>query len=573
MNGPDQRPANGRVKLGALSYMPGGMFDLIGASVFINILSLAMPLALLQVYDRILPNTAQSTLMLLVMGVATALILEAFLRTGRAYVSGWMGARFEHLASCSAIERLLTASINDFERQGSGVHLERFNALNQLKEFYAGQALQVLCDLPFAVLYLAAIGYLAGELVLVPIALIVLFTLSALVIGFLLRRSLATRMAADDRRFNFIIEVLGGIHTVKGLAMENQMLRRYERLQETCAAADHKVALHSSSALSVGALFSQLTLFAVVGLGSTLVIDGLLTIGGLAACTMLAGRSMQPMQRAVGIWARFQTIRLARERLRQIFEMPVEAEPGLPQMPPLQGALTLDNVVFRYAENAPRIIEGASIHIEAGQTVGIAGGNASGKTTLLYLMMGALRPEAGTVKADGQDLRDFDPASVRHRIAYLPQHGVLFNGTLLENITMFRPHLAADAMEVASVLGLDQAVAQMPMGYETKVGYGAHDSLPRGIKQRIAIARALVDRPQVLLFDEANTAIDGPGDAILRKLLEDLNGRVTIVLITHRPSLLKLADRVFDLEDGRLYPRDGGDASPESVLLDLGVTL
>ena len=252
-------------ELGRISYTPGGVFDLILASVFINLLALAMPLTLLQVYDRIIPNSAEGTLILLIVGVGSALILEACLRQGRSYVSGWMGARFEHLAGVAAVERLLNVSIVDYERQGSGVHLERFNSLGPLKEFYAGQAILALCDLPFAVLFLSAMYYLAGHLVLVPIALIIVFAIAAMVVGGRLRRALESRMMADDRRYSFIIEVLGGIHTVKGLAMEEQMIRRYERLQETCATADYNVALHSSSASSTGALFSQLVLFCVVG--------------------------------------------------------------------------------------------------------------------------------------------------------------------------------------------------------------------------------------------------------------------------------------------------------------------
>jgi len=416
--------------------MPGGMFDLVLASVFINVLSLALPL--LQVYDRIIPNDSRSTLVLLIAGVGTALVLEVLLRIGRAYVSGWMGARFEHMAGCAVVERLLNSAINDFERDGTGVHLERLNALAMLKEFYSGQAILVLCDLPFAVIFLGVIAYLADELVLVPVVLIVLFAITALITGRLLRNALAARMTADDRRFNFIIEVLGGIHTVKSMAMENQMLRRYERLQETCAGTDLNVAFRSSSAVTVGTLFSQLTLFAVVGVGATMVIDGLLTIGGLAACTMLAGRSMQPMQRAVGIWTRFQTIRLARDRLRKIFETPLEAEPGLPKLPDVQGEIAVAGVTFRYRDDLAPILDNVSMQVMPGEAVGVCGGNASGKSTLLYMLMGAMRPEEGTVSIDGNDLSEYDPASLKGQIAYLPQHGVLFNGTIMENITMFR---------------------------------------------------------------------------------------------------------------------------------------
>lgn len=551
---------DGARQLGQLAYMPGSTFDLLLASVFINILALAMPLTLLQVYDRIIPNSAEGTLILLITGIGIALVLEAMLRLGRSYVTGWMGARFDHLAGTAAIERFLGASIIDFEKQGAGAHLERYNALNMLKDFYAGQALLALCDLPFAVLYIGAIAYLAGLLFLVPVFLIIAFGLTAYIIGKKLRAELNNRMSADDRRFSFIIEVLGGVHTVKGLAMEEQMVRRYERLQETCAEAEYNVALRSSYAQSSGALFSQLVLFSVVGFGSTYVINGELTIGGLAACTMLAGRSMQPLQKAVGIWTRFQSIQLARERLKELFDMRVEKAPGLPELPPVKGAITLEDVTFSFGKNRDGeelepIFKNVSIHIEPGETVGISGGNASGKSTLLYLMMGVFAPTSGTAKIDGSDLVDFQASSIRKQAVYLPQEGVLFNGTLIENLTMFRDEKIQDAMDMSKLLGLDSVVAQMPQGYDTPVGDGAGDKMPRGIKQRVAIARALVDKPRILLFDEANAAMDGAGDAMLRGLLERLKGRVTLILVTPRPSMLNLSDRIYDIVDSELVER------------------
>lgn len=548
-------------QLGRISYTPGGIFDLIIASVFINLLALAMPLTLLQVYDRIIPNSAEGTLILLIIGVGSALILEACLRQGRSYVSGWMGARFEHLAGVAAVERLLNVSIVDYERQGSGVHLERFNSLGPLKEFYAGQAILALCDLPFAVLFLGAMYYLAGHLVLVPIALIIIFAIVAVLVGRKLRDALENRMLADDRRYSFIIEVLGGIHTVKGLAMEEQMIRRYERLQETCASADYNVALHSSSASSTGVLFSQLVLFCVVGYGATFVIDGVLTVGGLAACTMLAGRSMQPLQKAVGIWTRFQSIQLALDRVRQLFEMEEEKPVGLPELPAVRGSMKIENMSFTYGKNKDgdaldEIFTNVNLDIDAGETIGITGAGSSGKTTLLYIMMGVFTPNQGRITIDGLDLFEYDASSIRRQIAYLPQEGQLFHGTILENVTMFREDKIDDALDISRLLGLDGVVAHMPNGYETIVGDGAGDKLPKGIKQRIAIARALVDKPRVLLFDEANAAMDSAGDSTLRNLLDRLKGRVTLILVTPRPSMLNLADRIFDIKDAQLVERE-----------------
>lgn len=289
--------------------------------------------------------------------------------------------------------------------------------------------------------------------------------------------------------------------------------------------------------------------------GSSLVLDHRLTVGGLAACTMLAGRSLSPVQKALGIWTRFQTIRLARARLNEIFELPLEASAGLPRLPPIGGAVRMDNVHFRFNDKSPEIMKGLSVEIAAGECVAIGGGNGSGKSTLLALMIGAVRPTEGRVLLDGYDLAQVDPASVKSQVAYLPQAGTLFQGTILENVTMFRPELTDRAYEAAAMLGLDDVVKTMAQGYDTKVGDGAFDALPRGIKQRIAVARALVCQPRVVLFDEANTGVDGVGDQYLKTCLEGLKGKCTMVLVTHRPSLVKLADRVFDFKDGVLTER------------------
>lgn len=549
-------------RLSSLSTLKANAFDLAVASLFLNILGLAMPMSLLQVYDRILPNKSTGTMILLLLSVLGALALESLLNFGRSWVTGWIGARFEHKASCEALRRLTMTSIDNFEKEGSGVHLERMNSLATVREFYAGQALLTILDLPFALLYLGLVALMGGYLVLVPLFLLAAFGFAAMKVGHSLRGAIQKRISADDRRFNFIIEVLGGIHSVKAMSMEAQMVRRYERLQESCAESYHGVALKSANALGVSSFFSQMTTIAVAAFGSLVVIDGNMTTGGLAACSLLAGRAMAPLQKALGVWTRFQTFLLARERLEEIFKLPMEAAGNLPKMESVRGRLELEEVSFRFGDKAPDIISDASISIQEGECIAILGGNGSGKTTLLTLMQGAIQPKTGRVLIDGLDVTQYDPQSVRDKIAYLPQMGVLFQGTILQNITMFRPELDDVAVETAALLGLDEVVATMPMGFDSSVGDGAYDSLPRGIKQRIAIARALVKNPRIVLFDEANTAVDGAGDNFLRVWLERAKGKRTLVLVTHRPSLVKLADRVFDLDQGRLTSRPHQEQRP-----------
>ncbi|MBF0588273.1 MAG: ATP-binding cassette domain-containing protein [Magnetococcales bacterium] len=539
-------------ELSAFSIVRAHLPELLTSSLVLNVLSLALPLTLLQVYDRILLFEAISTLGMLIFGVVMALLLEGVLRFARSYIGAWIGARFEHMATVSALERLMRTDLGSFERDGVGIHLERMNALNILKEFYAGQAVLVILDMPFVPIFLGLIFHLAGWLVLLPVTLFILFAGATWWVGIYLRKAVEERTITDERRVDFVIEVLNGIHSVKSMAMENMMLRRYERLQESCARNAQKVGRLGSTGMAVGNVFGQLTTVSVVAAGSMLVIDHQLTIGGLAACTMLAGRSLQPVQRAVGIWARFQTIRIAKTRLDEIFSFLPEAEWGLPEMEEVEGHIEMQDVSFRFSPEAEPILHSLNLKAEAGETIGIRGDNGSGKTSLLWLMMGALQPSSGKVFIDHKDISAFDPVSVRSKVAYLPQAGVLFRGTILENIHMFRDDKVDEAVAVIQKLGLNDFLTKMPKGTETSVDDGADESLPKGIKQRLTIARGLLGGSKLVLFDEANSAIDGAGDNKLREVLEEMHGNTTLVLVTHRPSLLALADQVFELKGGTL---------------------
>jgi ATP-binding cassette, subfamily C, bacterial LapB len=546
--------------------MPGGFYDVAVATVFINVLGFAVPLAVFQIFDRVIPEKDASRLFWLIVGVGSALVLDAVIRVGRSYVCGWMGARLEHLTGCNAIKRLFDANILNFEKRGGGAYLERLNALGALRDFYAGPAVTAFFDLPFAVLYLAALFYLTGPLALVPVVLIVIFFASALLFRNL-RSTLRALMEADDRRFGFIIEVLGGIHTVKGLGMEQQMIRRYERLQETSAEADFRVARYKGATANAGAVLSGLVVFTVAGFGAWLVIGGTMTTGVLIAAILLAGRAVQPLETAAGVWTQYQDLNLARQRLGDIFEMPIEKPAELMQLAPLKGSIDFEELTFSFGkgkdgEDLPPVFRNVDLRIEPGQTIGIVGPSASGKTTLLSLMMGQFVPTDGVVRIDGYNLRECESSDIHHQVAYLPQEAVMFSGTFLENLTMFRENRTDDALGIAKLLGLDNVAAGLSQGYETVIGVGAEDKLPRGTRQRIAIARAMVDKPRILLFDEANSFIDGPGDAMLLDLMAKLKGRVTTIMVTQRPSMLRLADRVLEIRDDTLFEHNLAPKTP-----------
>ena len=539
--------------------------DILAASVATNLLSLALPIFLLQVYDRIVPNQAVSTLTLFVIGFIAVLAIDAVLNLCRSYVIGWNGARLQHALSCAAIDRLLSSDVQAFEAQAPGVQLQRLRAIDTLRSFYAGQATLLWIDLPFAALFLGLIALIGQELVLMPLVILVLAALAAMWSGQKLRAALEDRTGSDNRRYNFILDVLSKTPTVKSIGMESLMVRRYERLQGYSAAATYRSTYYSSLARGIGAMSSQVMMAAVAAYGSMLVIGGSMSIGSLAACTLLAGRAARPLLRLLGVWTQYQTVQIARRQVREILAMPQEsagrkatagdARAQMPARQELEGGVEFKNVEFRYSGKTQPILKNMSIKIAPKEIIGITGSNGTGKSALLNLVSGLLKPESGDVLIDGVSAQAFDPALLRSQICYLPQNGVLFDGTILENMTMFQSEERLDqAFEIANRLKLSDVIALLPGGYDTRVGDRLEDGLPGGIRQRIAIVRALcaVKDPRIILFDEANALLDPQSDTQLVELLRDYAGRATMIIVSHRPKVLDLADRTFVLRDGDL---------------------
>ncbi len=521
------------------------------AALLYNLIGLALPLAILQVMDRVVANQSLETLVFLAIGVLAALVLEELLRAVNGLVTGWLGARFEHAASVRSLARLMRVPLRRLQREEPGVHAERVAAAAKVAEFYSGQALLVLFDLPFALVFLAVIYIIGGWVVLVPIALLAIFAYVISRFGEWLRRQVERRHVMDDRRINFLFEVLSGIHSVKTLTMEAQMERRYERLQAANAQMSETLAYGSAMAAATGMLFSQVMVVGVVFAGAWSVLSGHMTPGGLAACMLLSVRSLQPLRRSLTIWLRYQAFVSARARLKEIADMPCADDRTKPDLPPVREGMELQGITLGREGGVPFFRE-LSLRVRAGECVAIRGGSGSGKTSLLSLINGMEQPESGSVLIDGRRLDEFNADSVQRQIALLSQTGSLVAGTILENMTMFDKRLNQAALDIARQLGLDRIVAGMKLGYETPLGEGNAETLPAGVRQLISIVRGLAHNPSVILFDEANVSLDLTGDQRLRDYLAQRKGTCTLILVTPRPSLFSLADRVLTLSAGRL---------------------
>jgi len=537
-------------RLAGLRY---AMPELIVAALLINLLGLALPLAMLQMYDRIIPNESLSTLGLLITGVVAAILLETLLRIVRSHVTGWLGARFEHRASVAGLSHLTQVPARVFSAEETGFYTEQIRATSQVRDFYSGQAILVLFDLPFAVIYIGVIGLIGGWLAAVAVAMIVLFLTATTLQGKSLRQRITAQTQSDDRRYNFLTETFRGVHSVKTMAMEPLMHRRYECLQENNVEQCASVADAGASASNLGGMFSQFMTIAIVGTGAYMAIDNDLTPGALAACIMLANRSLQPLRRSLTTWVRYQSFKVARDRLTNLFALPAAvSEAPVENFPGIRGGVELRDVKVEFPRTAEPLFENLNLSVQPGECVAILGESGSGKSSLLNMISGIYEADGGEVLIDGIPIGRVPSEDLDQQIAHLPQRGNLIGGSILDNVTMFDPDLTDAAIRACEAVALDKVVAGMRLGYETPVGDGAVDTMPAGIRQRIAIAREIVFNPKIIIFDEANIAMDGDGDRAVREYLEAKKGNATIILVAHRPSLLRMADRIYFLEGGRL---------------------
>ena len=553
---------NGRPRM----KLPRNSVHLILATIVINILGLAMPLMMLQTYDRILPNHGIGSLVLLLSGVAIAAVLEVILRLARSYLTGWAGAVFEHATSYRALEHMLDADIQAFEGQGSGAYIQKMAAISRLRMFYSGQALMTIVDLPFVLIFLALIFYIGGNLVFVPLTLFMIFCLTAWLVGVRLKSEVIEEDRNDKIRSNFLIETLTGIHSIKSQGLEQFFLRRFARLGDAISAAHFRVAFSNSLASSAGMLFGQIMTISVVTFGALKVINGDFGAGGLAACLLLSGRIMQPVQRALGLWTRFQNYFVDRQELQEIFALPVPTGKTSDSMLQPKGIIRCTDLAFSYRASDTPLFKGLDLFLGPGSSVSLVGQESRGKTTFLLLLAGLMEADGGKVTIDGAEPRVVSPEERAQRIGYLPEKGVIFNGTIMDNLTFFGAIPVDDAITAARHLGIVDGVALLPNGFKTTITDSVTDPIPPGFKQRIAIARTLARKPKVILFDNADRGLDRQGYNLVFKVLGRLKGKVTMVFVSDDRNILRLADQEYHIVDGKLKEQPPIDSKVYSVL-------
>ena len=530
------------------------------ASVLINLFILASPLFVMNVYDRVVPNNAIETLWVLAIGVVTVFVFDFVFRMLRAYFVDGVGRRVDVLVSSRIFEHVMGMRLSD-RPSSAGSFANNIREFETLREFFTSATLTTLVDLPFSALFLAVIWMLGGPLVLVPLLAIVPVVVLGLILQFPLTRLIKTNFSVAAQKHGVLVEAIDGLETLKGIGGEGVVQRKWEDSVGVVAATGHKAQLLSAAGLNFTLFMQQLVMIAIVIGGVYRIADNLLTLGGLVACTILSGRALMPLAQVAGLLARYQHARMAYQSLSKLMALPVERPAGktLLRRAALEDNLELAKVVFKYPGAVLPALDGASFKVTKGERVAILGRIGSGKSTVAKLLMGLYHPDSGSLLLDGIDVNQIDPADLRRNTGYVPQDVKLFYGTVRENLVMGNRAASDEAIVRATrIAGVDKFVGRHPAGLDMSVGEQGR-SLSGGQRQAVAIARALLGDPGMLVLDEPTSAMDfATEQAFVNALLAVITGR-SLVLITHKPTLLPLVERIVVLDAGRVVadgPKD-----------------
>ena len=521
------------------------------ASLIANSLSLALPLIFIQIYDRVIPAQNYATLAILALGLVTAAIVELFVRTARARMMSVAGASYEQNMMRTAFARLFSADLRAFNDEPTGRHIDRINAIDKIREFRSGESATAFLDLPFALLFLGFIAWIAP---LIAGALVALIVAAAACSWLVSRRARALdekRSELEGRRHSFLIEVLDGMDSIKSLGIGPFMMRRYERMKGTSAQYSRDVIATSHLAQGIVAVFSQAAPVVAGCAGAVLFINNELTVGALAAVTLMAGRIVSPVLRLESLVVGNQNTRLQQEQVASILAMP-QHDSGTSTIGPIE-AVDFANVGYTNENNSKAVLDNVNLSIRTGEIVGICGPAGSGKSVLLSLLAGDLKPSTGRISINRVDMADLDYWTLRDQIAYLPRKHTLLDGTLIENLTRFdKARYNEEAMEISRAFGLDEYFARHQNGLSAKIQAGLESGLPTAVLESVALVAELLGRPRLILFDEANESLDQMTDQRLLKYLESRRSDTAILIASNHSRYQAICDRVFKVVDGEL---------------------
>lgn len=523
------------------------------ATVLVNILALASPLFVMNVYDRVVPNNAFDTLWALAAGVVVAYVFDFLLRNLRSYFADVAGKNADVIIASKLMQQMTSMRL-DHKPDSAGTLANNLREFETLREFFSSTTLMALVDMPFIFIFIGLIGYIGGPLAYAPLLAVPVVIL----VGFFMQRPfqrVVERSFREGAQKNaLLIEAINGIETIKTSMAEGQIQKRWEEVVGLNARSTSRARAMANFSITFSQWSAQLVSVMIIIGGVYLIAEGELTLGGLIACNILVGRAMAPLGAVAAMMTRFQQSRMALKSLDLLMRQPNERPAGQEfiRAGHLETSLSFEAVDFQYPNSQTPALNGIKIHVEPGEKVGVIGRTGSGKSTLGRLCLGLYQPQAGSIKLGGIDLRQLHVADLRHHIGYVSQDNYLFYGTIRENIALGVPYADGQAiLHAADIAGVTDFVRGHPAGFDWQVGErGMH--LSGGQRQAITIARSLLLDPEILILDEPTSAMDNSAEAVFRQRIAGILADKTVVLFTHRTSMLQLVDRLVVMDRGRI---------------------
>ncbi len=536
------------------------------AALFINVFALLTPLFVMNVYDRVIPNYALTTLWVLLTGILIIYLFDFLLRLLRGYLIDICGKKADVVIASILFQRVM--GIQLLHKPSSvGAFVNNLREFEMLRDFFTSSTLTTIVDLPFIILYFIFIAYLGGEVVYVPLVIVPIIFLITYILEKPMRNNVILALKGAAQKHAILVESITGLETVKCLSIEGQMQRRWEQSVSMAAKYGLKSRFLSSIVINITNFAQQLIYVLIVTVGVFLIHDGRMTLGALIACSILAGRILAPLMQFANILTRFQQARMSLECLNNIMALPIERplEKKFLHRATLKGDIEFDNVTFQYPGQDIVALENVSFKMANSERLGILGHIGSGKSTIQKLLLGLYQPQSGSIRIDGIDINQIDPVDIRRNMGYVPQDSMLFYGNVRDNIAITAPWVSDQLIAQAAFLaGVDIFVNRHPAGFDMPIGERG-EGISGGQRQAIAIARALLANPPIWLFDEPTSSMDDQTEyELLRRLAHYLKLK-TLILVTHRLSLLALVDRVIVMDKGKLI----ADGPKEIVLAKL----
>ena len=533
------------------------LFEVLGISFVLQLFALVSPLFFQVVMDKVLVHRGVTTLDVLVIGLVVVVVFESVLNGLRAYVLSHTTSRIDVELGARLFRHLVQLPLSYFQARRVGDSVARVRELENIRGFLTGNALTVLLDVVFSIVFIAVMLVYSVPLTLIVLVSLPLYVGLSLAIVPILRERLDQKFARGAENQSMLVEAVTGIQTVKATALEPAFARRWDDQLAGYVSASFKTQNIATWGHEGVNLIGKLVNAATLWYGAHLVMDNQLTVGQFVAFNMFAQRVSQPIMRMAQLWTDFQQTGISMARLGDILNTRTEVPPTTAaQLPTLKGRVTLDNLTFRYRPEASPVLHGVSLDVRPGEVIGIVGRSGSGKSTLTKLIQRLYTPEQGRLLVDGIDIGLIDAAQLRRQVGVVLQENLLFNRSVRENIAIVDPAAPLEmVMRAAQMAGAHDFISELPEGYDTMVGeQGA--SLSGGQRQRVAIARALFTQPRILIFDEATSALDYESEAIVQRNMAHICKGRTVFIIAHRLSAVRNANRIIVMDKGRIV--EGG---------------